>query len=391
MARRCHLPMKAQEITILGAGVAGLSLARALAMRGWQVTVLEQAAALEDIGAGIQIAPNGTRVIDALGLGDLLRGASLKGEAVELRDGYSGDTVLRLDMTGAAPGYHMIHRADLIDLLAQGAAASGADIRLGQRVESLVAARMPRLTIGGASVDVPLLIGADGVHSHLRTALNGQEQPFFTRHVAWRAVIPADGRSPNVAEVHMGRGRHLVSYPLRGGILRNIVAIEERRAWAEESWTLRDRSRDLHDAFADFSPRVTGWLSQVEEPWLWGLFCHPVAQRWHGESSAILGDAAHPTLPFMAQGANMALEDAWVLAACLSQARTFAEAAGAFQAARMDRCRRIVAAADQNARIYHLGTPLRQFAHIAMRLGGRIAPTAPLRRFDWIYGHDVTA
>ena len=222
----------------------------------------------------------------------------------------------------------------------------------------------------------------------------GPEKPFFTGQVAWRATIPAEPDARPVAEVHMGPGRHLVSYPLRGGTLRNIVAVEERKRWAEESWTLRDDSMDLALAFAGFSPRVKGWLEQVQDPWLWGLFRHQVAGVWArpmGQGGAvILGDAAHPTLPFLAQGASMGLEDAWVLADTLARHDTVAAALLAYQAARKPRCTRIVAAANANARAYHLSGLPKVIGHTGLRLLGRVAPATMLGRFDWLYGHDVT-
>jgi salicylate hydroxylase len=188
----------------------------------------------------------------------------------------------------------------------------------------------------------------------------------------------------------MGAGRHLVSYPLRNGTLRNIVAVEERRQWVEEGWNLRDDPLEMRLAFERFSPRVQGWLESVDDVWLWGLFRHPVAKHWYGKNTAILGDAAHPTLPFLAQGANMALEDAWVLADCLARFG-LSDGLPAYQAARKQRCAKIVQAANNNARAYHLRAPLRTLAHLGLRLGGAVAPGMALRKFDWIYGHDVTA
>jgi salicylate hydroxylase len=250
------------------------------------------------------------------------------------------------------------------------------------------------VTAQGAELSPSLLIGADGLKSVLHAALNGAGTPAFTHQVAWRALIPCEAGAPPVAEVHMGPGRHLVSYPLRGGTLRNIVAIEERRIWADEGWSIRDDPLELRLAFQGFSHRVQGWLEQVEDVWLWGLFRHPVARHWQralpGGAVAILGDAAHPTLPFLAQGANMALEDAWVLAASLAGHDTPAAALAAFQAARAPRCTRIVAAASRNARAYHLSGPLREAAHLGLRLGGWLAPGLALSRLDWLYRHDVT-
>lgn len=353
------------KVTILGAGVAGLATATALASAGWQVTVLERAGALADVGAGLQVAPNGARVLRALGLGPALDAASLRGRGVVLKD-MAGDPVLRMSLAGR--DWHLIHRADLIALLAEGARKAGAELHFGVQGQ-------PR----GA-----LTIGADGLHSDTRRLLNGSDMPHFSGHVAWRAIIPDDGADP-VSEIHMGPKRHLVSYPLRGGTLRNIVAVEERSGWVEESWTHRDPTDALPRAFAQFGPRVRGWLDAVKNPYLWGLFLHPVAERWYGNGAILAGDAAHPTLPFMAQGANMALEDAWVLSRCLIAG----DRGPRYQVLRRDRCVRIVKAAATNARAYHLSGPVAKMAHAALRIGGRIAPEAPMRRFDWIYGYDA--
>jgi len=387
-----------QSVTVVGAGVAGLAVARALALRGAAVTVLEQADAIREVGAGLQVSPNGAAVLRALGLQAALDAASMRATAVQLIDGPSGDPVTRLDLQRLRPdqGYHFLHRADLIDLLLQGATEAGVTLRLLSRIATVdLSGPRPALTLDtGERIETPLLIGADGLHSQTRIALNGAAAPFFTGQVAWRAVIPAAPGDPPVAEVHMGPGRHLVSYPLRGGSLRNIVAVEERQRWAEESWTLRDDSMDLRLAFAGFSPRVRGWLDAVEDPWLWGLFRHKVAQTWvrpMGQGGvAILGDAAHPTLPFLAQGASMGLEDAWVLADSLTRHDSPAAALAAYQAARIPRTSRIVAAANANARAYHLAGLPRLIGHTGLRLLGRLSPGTMLSRFDWLYGHDVT-
>lgn len=388
------MTLRHRKITVLGAGIGGLAAACILARRGANVTVLEQADAIREVGAGLQVSPNGAAVLRALGLEEALARRSVRAEAVQLSDGYSGAAVLRLDLARLRPdqGYHFMHRADLIDLLLTAARDAGVELQLLQKIKSVdLSGPLPLLlTQQGASREADLLIGADGLHSVLRQALNGTVAPFFTHQVAWRALVPASAEDPPVAEVHMGRGRHLVSYPLRGGQLRNIVAVEERRRWAEESWSLRDDPMELRLAFEGFGPRVQGWLDQVQDVWLWGLFRHPVAKRWHGQGAAILGDAAHPTLPFLAQGANMALEDAWVLGAELDRGVPDDQALAAYQAARAGRCARIVAAANSNARAYHLNSPLRELAHLALRVGGKLAPGLPLGRFDWLYGADVT-
>ncbi|VDC31635.1 FAD-dependent monooxygenase [Pseudogemmobacter humi] len=387
------MSLQDRSVTILGAGVAGLAMARALALRGAKVTVLEQADAVREVGAGLQISPNGAVVLRALGLGAALDAASVRTEAVELRDGLDGSLVTRLDVGRLRPGqgWHLLHRADLIGLLLDGAREAGVELRLLQKVREVdLSGEAPVIaTCTGAREEADLLIGADGLHSPTRLALNGAAEPFFTNQVAWRALIPCEPSEPRVAEVHMGPGRHLVSYPLRGGTLRNIVAIEERRRWTEEGWSLRDDPMELRLAFRGFGPRVRGWLDRAEDVWLWGLFRHPVAREWyrilpHG-AAAVIGDAAHPTLPFLAQGANMALEDVWTLAEALDRGTL-----PAWQAARAARTTRIVNAANRNARAYHLSGPLRGLAHLGLRLGGRLAPGLALSRFDWIYDHDVT-
>lgn len=393
------MSLNGQMVTVLGAGVAGLAVARALALRGAQVTVLEQADAIREVGAGLQVSPNGAAVLKALGLEAALEASSVRAEAVELRDGLDGGLVTRLEVARLRPdqGYHFLHRADLIGLLLDGAREAGVELRLLQKVDSVdLSGDRPRVVMStGAVVETGLLVGADGLHSPTRVALNGKVAPFFTHQVAWRTLIPCDPGAPSVAEVHMGPGRHLVSYPLRGGTLRNIVAVEERRRWVEEGWALRDDPLELRLAFERFGPRVRGWLDQVEDVYLWGLFRHPVARHWVKAlpqgAVAILGDAAHPTLPFLAQGACMGLEDAWVLAQALSGQTPQAEALAAYAAARSPRTARIVEAANRNARAYHLAGPVRGIAHLGLRLGGMLAPSAALARFDWIYGHDVTA
>lgn len=381
------------RVTVLGAGVAGLAVARALALRGAEVTLLEQAPEIREVGAGLQISPNGARVLNALGLGAALEAAGDLASAVELIDGEAGGRVVRLDMARNRQGepFRFVHRADLIEVLAAGARDAGVTIKLLQKVETVVlGAHPPRLTLAqGQEHEAGLLIGADGLHSKVRAALNGTVAPFFTHQVAWRATLPETGQVAPVAQVFMGAGRHIVSYPLRGGRLRNIVAVEERQNWAEESWSLTDDPLALRIAFADFVPEVRGWLDRIERPNLWGLFRHPVAARWHGQGAAILGDAAHPTLPFLAQGANMALEDAWVLADCLAAAPP-GQALAAYQSRREARARRIVEAANANARNYHLSGLKRDIAHAGLRLANRLAPGRLLGRFDWIYGHDVT-
>jgi salicylate hydroxylase len=387
------MSVKGLDVLVVGGGVAGIAAAGALAQRGARVTLLEQAAGFLEHGAGLQISPNGARVIAALGQGAALERLGTRSRAVVLRKGASGAQVLRLEMPQDGAGFHLIHRADLIEVLR--GALDGVETRMVARVTA-VATEGPRPSVtleDGAQISADLVLGADGLHSVIRPVLNpnGAKAPFFTGQVAWRALIPCSPEEPPEAQVFMGPGRHLVSYPLRGGRLRNIVAVEERRDWAAEGWSHPGSKSELCAAFAGFGGPVPGWLAQVETLWLWGLFRHPVAERWHRGQAAILGDAAHPTLPFMAQGANMALEDAWSLARMLDATPGLAAGLADWQDARRGRVLRVVEAANRNARNYHLRAPLAPLAHLVLRASGRIVPDAALRQFGWIYDYDVTA
>ncbi len=374
--------MRPLKITISGAGIGGLAAALALARDGHSIRVIERAHEFSQVGAGIQVSPNGMAVLGALGLENFST-ETVRLEAVRLMDGPNGCEVATLDFRRYAGDlrWQLSHRSTLVAQLAAAARCAGAAIDLGVDC-------MPP-PAGQALEGEDLLIGADGIKSRMRTRVDNASNPFFTGQVAWRTVIP-DARYEPVVEVHMGPGRHLVTYPIEGG-QRNIVAFEERANWVEESWTHEDDPNNLRAAFSGFGSGVRRMLESVESVHLWGLFRHRVANRWVHGRKVLLGDAAHPTLPFLAQGANLALEDAWVLAAAIRR-HDLQSALERYQALRLPRTTRIVNAATRNARNYHLRIPpLRFAAHTALKVASTVAPAAMLKRFDWIYRHDVTS
>lgn len=389
-------PMELQnkKITVVGGGIGGLAAAILLRRTGASVRVLEQAEALSDVGAGLQISPNGFAVLRAMGLADDLAWKAPRARSVVLRHHRQGREVVRLDLDQYAADlrYYFVHRADLVDLLAAKAREEGVQIRLLQRVERVDLNGAPKLHLAnGSTCNGDLVIGADGIHSRLRTAINGEAAPFFTGQVAWRALVPNRLGLENEAQVFMGPGQHLVAYPLRDGSLVNLVAVQERRAWAEESWSHTDDPKHLRQAFAGFGGVAGALLADVSDVGFWGLFRHPVAERWHAGQAVLLGDAAHPTLPFMAQGANMALEDAYVLADCVQRAETLEGALSQYQTRRRARVAKVVETANGNAWRYHLRPPVSWPAHMVMRAMSQWAPQKMVSQFDWIYRHDVTA
>ncbi len=365
-----------RTVAVAGGGPAGLAAALAFARQGADVTLYERAAALRTDGAGIQITPNGARPLHALGLAADLAACGLRAEAVEPYDALSGRQLARLPL---AADYRFLHRADLLDMLGRAGAAAGVRVVTGHTLQG--------------HADADLTVAADGIRSGYRAAMGVRDGPAFAGQVAWRTILPDRGCHPNAARIWMAPGRHVVTYPLPGGAL-NVVAVAERAAWAAEGWSVPDDPGHLRAAFADGAPALRHLLCQARTVRLWGLFRRPVAKRWwrNGADGALvlIGDAAHPTLPFLAQGANLALEDAWVLARACDRDADVAAGLAAYQARRVPRVTRAIAAAEANARSYHLSGLGRRAAHAALAAAGRTAPGLLLRRLDWLYCHDVT-
>lgn len=378
-----------KNAVVIGGGIGGLAVATALAQRGVSVTLTEQAPEITEVGAGLQVSPNGVAVLRALGIAQgLQRVGAVQAQAVVLEDYKRGRQVARFDLTRLRDQqYFFMHRADLVALLARAAREANVSMEFGRRAVEVVPEDISEVRFeDGGMLRAECVVCADGLHSVGRSVINGATTPQFTGQVAWRALVQADSPQPQ-AEVTMGPGRHIVRYPLRDSTLMNIVAVEERTSWAEEGWQHKDDPENLRAAFRDFGGPVADLLEKVQEVHLWGLFRHPVAETWVRDGTALLGDAAHPTLPFLAQGANMALEDAWILAQVAARGDDFR----VYQQLRRTRTARIVQVASGNARKYHLRPgPVRWAAHRALALGSTLAPGAMMGQFDWLYGHDVT-
>lgn len=385
---------------IAGGGVGGLTAAHAFRRIGWDVEVFERAAAIEEVGAGIQISPNGFRVLDALGLGAAVRGAGFAPEAIVMAMGRSGRRMVEIPLAGVAEPrwgapYLTIHRADLIAALAAalppGVVRTGAEVvgyeEMGDEADGGVSARLA----SGETVRGDLLIGADGVRSTIRDLLLGPESPRFTGCVAWRAVAAADRLGAAVPPgpcVWAGEGRHAVTYPLAGGRVNFVGIVEEPNGWRGERWTEPGDPATLRALYGDWAEPVSSLVRAVEAPFRWALFERTPLPRWTGAHVALLGDACHAMLPSLAQGACQAMEDAWTLAACAGAPDGLTRYFG-LRAARTARTQREAAA---NVRRFHKRGPLaKALGYAPIAAMGALAPGFFLRRMDWLYGMDVTA
>ena len=391
------------KILISGGGIGGLTAALCFLHHGAEVTVLEQAPELGEVGAGIQIPPNAMKVFAALGLDAALGETAFRPLAIEARMGRSGLELFHIPLAEhtvkrwRAPYLH-IHRADYIAVLAAALRAQSPDaLQLGGEVagysqtEDAVEVRLA----DGRRISGDALIGADGIHSPVREQMLGAEKPIFTGNIAWRAIVPMAALGAHAprptACVWMGPGKHCVTYRLRRGTLANFVGVVERDDWTTESWTERGTREEALADFADWHPTITRLLGEADTLYRWALFDRAPLPRWVDGRVALLGDAAHPMLPFMAQGAAMAVEDAWVVAREVTQKMSPARGLEAYQHLRQTRASRVQAGSRANAKTFHKRTRLGQLATYGpMWLAGKIAPMALHKRQDPVYGHDVT-
>jgi len=386
----------APGVLIAGAGIGGLAAALAIARQGLCVTVIEQAGRLEEVGAGIQLFPNATRILIGLGLGERLAPAIVSPDRVRLRESLSGRdiTSLPLDAASYPAPFWVVHRADLqAALLAAVTEEAGITVTLGARVDGFVPG--PQGVIakisgpdGAAEQDARVLIGADGLWSRLREGLGTRTPARFAGRTAWRAVIPAEAVSASFGapEVHLwfGPGGHVVHYPIRAGRAVNVVAITSDD-WQSSQWST---AADRTEVLTAFPRRL--WASALREllaapdRWQkWTLYDRAPAINWGRGPVTLLGDAAHPMLPFLAQGAAMAIEDGAVLARAMARApEDPVRALRDYEQQRQRRTARVQLASRRNDFIYHLGGTAARLRNAALAaLGGHRLRA----QYDWIY------
>ena len=388
-----------RHVIVAGGGIAGLAAALLLARTGMRATVLEQAAKLEETGAGLQLSPNASRILIALGLRERIESTAVRPQAIRVMAGGSGREIARIPLGDEAERrygapYWSIHRGDLQAALVDAANdALDVTLELGVRVEEFAAHVRGVSVLGRRGAQVRdergiALVGADGLWSTIASRLRVQQRPTFRHRSAWRALVPADAvpaefRQPFVY-LWLGHDAHLVHYPVKSGRLINIVGIV-RDEWNEPGWSADgDRSEVLRHFMRWTWSEKARSLIAIPERWLkWALFDRKAPFRGGDLPVTLIGDAAHPMLPFLAQGAAMAIEDAAVLADMLGKYLDDpSDALRAYEGARWHRTMRAQQAARRQARIYGLTGPEAFVRNLAMRgMGGE-----KLRaRYDWLY------
>ena len=389
--------MSERRCLIVGAGIGGVAAALLLSRAGHRVTVVERKPRPTELGAGLQISPNGARILQRLGLESEVQAVSSQPERVEFRDWSNGSVIVR-SMLGAsaeqkfhAPYFHLL-RSDLLTLLVDAAALEPRIDMLFGTVISEIDVTAPSISVesGSRTLSADVLIGADGIHSQVRECLFGGDAPRFTGQVAWRLLVEGDHLPEHLtqpaANVWWGPKKHFVHDPVRGGTKINCVCVVEQADWAEESWTqpgaVASVQHDFENWHADVQTLIQGADSSAI--FKWGLFDRPPLRTWGRQQVTLLGDACHPTLPFLAQGASMALEDAAVLAQCLEGQPNVSLGLRQYETLRQPRTAYVQRASRRNASIYHA-------AGLKAILRNRIAPYAGNRLMDKIYGFNAFA
>jgi salicylate hydroxylase len=396
-----------RTIVVAGAGIGGLTASLALAAQGFRVVVLEKAERLEEAGAGLQLSPNASRVLIDLGLQPRLAARAVMPDAISIMSARRGGEIARLPLgeaAGLAAGapYWVVHRADLqAALQAEVSDHPDIELQLGCQFED-VTGHARGLTVVHRSgttrrQDLAVaLVGADGIWSSVRQHLFPQVQPQFSGLIAWRGTLEARAlpreHAARRVQLWMGPNAHLVAYPISGGRQINVVAVVSG-TWNRPGWSAPGDIGEIKNAFASSPwPATARMLVGAVDDWRkWALFTLPEGGEWTDGAIALLGDAAHAMLPFAAQGAGMAIEDAAVLAKCLGQSQhesgpTIPAAMQRYARLRRSRVMRVQRAARQSGRIYHLGGVAALARDLAIQAMG---PKRMLARQDWIYNWRV--
>ena len=393
--------MRTPKVLIAGGGIGGLATALTLLQHGFEVAVYEQSSELREVGAGIQISPNGNRVLDHLGVLAKLQSLSSPTQGKEIRLWNTGQMWKLFDLGQAAIDkygfpYMTVFRPHLLQVLADAVNAIDPQaIHLNarcQRVTQTDDSVTLHLEDGSATAG-DVLIGADGLHSKIRSALFGVQAPDFSGMVAWRALIPMHTLPPHMARPiatnWVGPGGHVVHYPVNGGEVMNFVGILEGNTWPSAPWSTPGTVQACHDAFQGWHEDVHAMISHAPAFSKWALCGKPELPHWSQGRVTLLGDACHPTLPFLAQGAVFTLEDAIVLQRCLRHhSHDVVQALQRYESARLERAYRMVQGARDNTTRFH--NPALAHAQQAQDFIEREwQQTAIGNRYDWLFTYDA--
>jgi 2-polyprenyl-6-methoxyphenol hydroxylase-like FAD-dependent oxidoreductase len=386
------------RIAVIGGGIGGLSAALALRRAGFAVDVYEQAPELTEVGGGINMGPNAVRVLQRLGLGPGLDREGIRPLGTHQRRWQDGRTLQKAALNPqceqlyGAP--HMtIHRADLLAVIAAGLPPE--HIHLGHRLVGLAdrgEATEARFD-NGARITVDVLVGADGIHSAVRAALFGGEEPRFAGCVAYRGLVPVDRIAGLGLELGnqswVGPGGHFVHYFVSRGQLLNFVGWTEHDTWNREDWTDRATIARALAAFEGWHPQIRRIVSAADTCFIWALFDRDPQPRWSVGRTTLLGDACHPMYPFMGQGAAQAIEDGAALTACLAAGEEDPAAAlQRYERARLPRVTRLQQMSRANKTRFHMPDgPAQQARDAEWSRAGDRSPDA----LRWLYDHDPAA